>query len=148
MPLWAAVLSSVALLLVAAKAHGRQVRLEREQKGVFHVDFRRSNPAAVEAIWRRDRLTFWPALAAFALAGAAAAFALAGNPSEAAWPVTLALGWAFAGAFTAAGLASWVRLSLRKEGPLPWRKRAQQGSVAWWLGVAVAGAAVLLALSL
>lgn len=141
MPLWAAVLASAALVLAAAKAHGRQVRLEREQKGVFHVDFRRSNPAVVEAIWRRDRLTFWPALAVLAVAGAASVLAR-GVPL---WHLAFAVAWAFAAAFIVAGLASWARMAGRREGPLPWRQRARRGSVAWW--VAVAAAAALVALS-
>ena len=54
--------------------------------------------------------------------------------------------WAFAGGFIVAGLASWVRLTGRHEGPVPWRQRAQRGSVAWWLGVAAAAALVALSL--
>jgi hypothetical protein len=136
-PLWATLLATAALVLVAAKAHGRQVRLEREQKGVFHVDFRRGNPAVAEGIWRRDRRTFWASFAGLALAGGA--FAAAGRPEG----LLPALG--FAAAFVVAGLASWVRLTVRKEGPLPWRRRAQAGSALWWS--AVAAAALLVALS-
>jgi hypothetical protein len=141
MPLWAAVLASAALVLAAAKAHGRQVRLEREQKGVFHVDFRRGNPAAVETVWRRDRLTFWPAFAVLAVLAGAATVAR-GVPY---WHLAFAATWAFAAAFVLAGLSSWVRMARRKEGPLPWRRRATRGSVGWW--AAVAAAAALVALS-
>jgi hypothetical protein len=144
MPLWAAALATVALVLVAAKAHGRQVRLEREQKGVFRVDFRRGNPAAVEAVWRRDRLTFWPAFALLGVAGAA--LVIAGRRPDPAAALALVAAWAFAAAFLVAGLASWVRLTARSEGPLPWRRRAQLGSAAWWAGVAAAAALVALAL--
>lgn len=135
-----AAVATVALLLVAAKAHGRQVRIEREQQGYFRVDFRSENAAAVEAIWRRDRLLFWPM---FAVLGAAAL----------AWAVVardlglgaLAVGWAFAASFTGAGLTSWVRMLRRDKGRLPWRQRALRGSIGWWLAVAAAATLVALA---
>ena len=71
---WLAVAATVALILAAAKAHGRQVRLEREQQGHFRVDFRTRNPPAVEAIWRTDRRIFWPVFAVVALLAAYWAF--------------------------------------------------------------------------
>ena len=144
MPLWALALSTVALVLAAAKAHGRQVRLEREQKGVFHVDFRRQNPAAVEAVWRQDRRIFWPTFAGLAVAGGLVAFFTALRPTDVLLGLAFAVPWAFAAAFAAAGLASWVRLTRRKEGPLPWRRRAQAGSAGWWAAVAAAAALVVL----
>lgn len=139
--MWATVLATVAFVVVAAKAHGRQVRLEREQQGVFRVDFRRQNPSAVEIIWRQDRRTFWPAFAVFGLAGTGL---VVGQPDPLPH-LPLFLAWAFAEAFVVAGLASWVRMAGRREGPPPWRRRAQLGSFAWW-GVVVA-AAMLVALS-
>jgi hypothetical protein len=45
--------------LVAAKAHGRQLRLERELAGYAEVSFRARNPPWVEALWRRERRRFW-----------------------------------------------------------------------------------------
>lgn len=132
MPLWLTALATLSLVILAAKAHGRQVRLEREQRGVFHVDFRRGNPSAVEDLWRRDRLTFWPAFAGLALAGGG--YVVASSPSNVAG-LALTAAWAFAEAFVIAGLLSWVRLSTRREGALPWRRRAQWGSAAWWAAV-------------
>lgn len=128
-----AALALAGWVLAAAKAHGRQIRIEREQQGVFHVDFRGPNPASVEEIWRRDRRLFWACFAVFAL-GVAASALLAGE-----WAVaSLAAPAAFALAFTIAGIASWVRMALRRKGPLPWRRRAHAGSAAWWGLVVVA----------
>lgn len=136
-PLLTVALATTALVLVAAKAHGRQVRLEREQQGYFRVDFRSQNPAAVEAIWRSDRRILWPAAVALFACALPVAF-LVGHAALAA----LAIPWAFTGAFTIAGLASWVRLARRDQGPLPWRRRAFAGSLAWW-GLAAAATLLL-----
>ncbi|MEA3137269.1 MAG: hypothetical protein QOJ26_1911 [Thermoplasmata archaeon] len=147
MPWWLIVVATVALVLAAAKAHGRQIRLEREQQGYFRVDFRSQNPAAVEAIWRTDRRVFWPAFAALALA-ALVLVALLWSILGAQYGVAAAafgLACAFAGAFVVAGLVSWIRMAGRDQGPLPWRRRAMVGSAGWWL--AVAAAATLLALA-
>lgn len=142
MPWWIAAVATVALILLSAKAHGRQIRLEREQQGYFRVEFRAQNPAAVEAIWRADRRIFWPTFAALAflvLAIAGLAWVTIRFPFS--LPVlAVQLGEAFAGGFVVAGLAGWVRLSGRDQGPLPWRRRAQRGSVGWWLAVAAAAA--------
>ncbi|HUR24556.1 MAG TPA: hypothetical protein VM327_00890 [Candidatus Thermoplasmatota archaeon] len=139
---WLAAVATVALVLAAAKAHGRQIRLEREQQGYFRVDFRSQNPAAVEAIWRTDRRLFWPAAAVLAAVGVVLVLWTALQPSDLAVGFGFVVGWAFAGGFIVAGLASWVRLTRRDQGPLPWRKRAQVGSVGWWLAVAAAAALV------
>jgi hypothetical protein len=143
MPLWLAAVATVVVVLLSAKAHGRQIRLEREQQGYFRVDFRTQNPAAVEAIWRTDRRIFWPAFGAGAMLAAYAAFN-AIRKEDLAF-AALVLAWAFAGGFIVAGLASWARMARRGQGPLPWRKRAQAGSVGWWLAVAAAAALVALA---
>jgi hypothetical protein len=118
-------MSLVAWILVAAKAHGRQIRLEREALGFFHVDFRGENPPEVEAIWRRDRRLFWATLASLGAILLAAGLGLGDlRLSVAAVPV------AFAASFVVAGLASWSRL-----GGSDWR------SFGWW--TLVAAAAVL-----
>ena len=145
MPWWLAAVATVALILVAAKAHGRQVRLEREQQGVFAVDFRRDNPPAVEAIWRTDRRVFWPTFAVAAAAGLVMVLFLALRPADLVLGSSFVLAWAFATSFIVAGLASWMRMMRRRKGPLPWRRRANLGSLGWWLGVAVAAALVALA---
>jgi hypothetical protein len=67
--LWIA--GSFAAFLVAAKLHGRALRLEREAEGITSVDFRGKNPPFVEQLWRAERSRFWPmaaGLAALALA--------------------------------------------------------------------------------
>ena len=123
-------MSLVAWTLLAAKAHGRQVRLEREAKGVLAVDFRGENPPEVVAIWRRDRFVFWPTLATLAVLLLAAGLAL--DDLEL---LVAALPVAFATSFVVAGLASWARL-----GGGGW------ASFGWW--TLVAAAAVLTAWSL
>jgi hypothetical protein len=54
-------LSGIAFL-AAAKAHGRQLRLERELAGYLHVTFGGKNPAWVEALWQRERIYFFGVL--------------------------------------------------------------------------------------
>jgi hypothetical protein len=103
MHLLALAIVAIATFLLAAKSHGRQVRLERERAGYHQVVFGGSNPAFVEALWRRDRLRYWPT---FALVFAAVAIArwLAVGPGGAGFSV-FALGFfPFAAAFTFAGL--------------------------------------------
>lgn len=137
MPLLTVAIATGALFLVAAKAHGRQVRIEREQQGYFRVDFGAQNPDAVEAVWRDDRRVLWPAAAAVSACALLAAFVV-GRVAL----VFLAVPWAFIGAFTIAGAASWVRMARRNKGPLPWRRRALAGSLVWW-GLAMATAFLL-----
>src|SRR5688500_3490211 len=51
--------TSLALFLAAAKAHGRELRLERVAQGIESVVFGGTNPAFVEELWRAERLRFW-----------------------------------------------------------------------------------------
>src|SRR6476619_4804412 len=63
--------SSLLLFLTAAKAHGRELRLERVAAGVDHVVFGGQNPALVESLWKAERVRFWiaaPLLAAALIA--------------------------------------------------------------------------------
>lgn len=160
----ASLVASFAVLLLAAKAHGRQVRLERELEGYREVDFRGDNPPWVEALWARDRLTYWgtaallfAALLAVRFGPLAAPLPLpAGAPAEA-WvdAAVLAL-WAGVGAFSAAGLVSLARFLRRLAVPavaaevardrMAWRVAALRGSALWW-GLALAGAGVFWSLA-
>ena len=63
---WVVLVFGVATFLVAAKTHGRQLRLERELAGYWHVTFGAQNPAFVEALWRRERILYWGVAAALA----------------------------------------------------------------------------------
>jgi len=60
---------AVAVFLGAAKVHGRQLRLEREQAGYMNVRFGRGSqsPPFVVALWRRERYIFWPIAAVLAI---------------------------------------------------------------------------------
>ena len=125
MPWWMGVLAGAPLVLLAAKVHGRALRLEREAMGVHEVEFR-DPPPLVAAIWRRDRVRFWLTLPALALALPALG-ALAG----ASWATALLLALVAAPtlAFAALGLDS----QLRRAQP-PGTARA---SVAWWGALAL-----------
>lgn len=137
---------TVLLVLGAAKAHGRQVRLARERFGVTQVDFRADNGPRVEALWRRDRILLWSVFAVVLFHGIAFAFI---DP-VADWPPAVSmlvwLPWSLAAAFIGAGLAAWVgQLMPRPDDEAGWRRRAVWASAGWWL--LVAAAAALLALS-
>jgi hypothetical protein len=64
--LWVLALG-VATFLASAKTHGRQLRLERELAGYWHVTFSARNPPWVEALWHRERLILWSLVAVLAL---------------------------------------------------------------------------------
>lgn len=145
MPWWLAAIATVVLVAAAAKAHGRQIRLEREQQGYFRVDFRARNPAAVEAIWRTDRRIFWPVFAVLAMGVLVLVVWNRPPITDAGW-VGFTLALALVCAFMVAGAASWVR-AFRRE-PHPWSNRALRGSLAWWSAVLAAGWLVQLAYAL
>lgn len=124
--------SAVAFLL-AAKAHGRELRLEREAAGVMKVVFGGDNPPLVEALWSAERLRFWPTTIAL---GIAAAILLAKGGWPRATIAQAALLWAPTLVFVALGVASFMRAGgLDRGGVL--------GSVCWW---ALCAAALTLAL--
>lgn len=155
-------LSSLALFLVAAKFHGRAVRLVREYEGYLEVDFRRENPPFVEALWRRDRLRFWSLAALAVVLGG---LLLAAGRSDAlvpAWrpalrPIaigTLALiAWPLIVAFLAEGL--WLTLErlrqMRRVAPAPsstaqgprWARDARRGTLSLLLASGVLAFAVV-----
>jgi len=123
--------ASVGLFLLSAKAHGRELRLEREAAGVAHVVFGGQNPPFVEALWRAERLRFWistPLLAA-ALAGLLLARGAGGGRAALA-----ALAWAPSVTFSVLGVMSFVRAGGLARGEAI-------GSAGWWSLVLVAAAA-------
>ncbi len=129
---------SVVTFLVAAKAHGRQVRLERERAGHTHVVFGGENPPFVEALWKRDRVRFWSTAAlVFALAVALLLASpalglprpLGGGTLGAAWTLLfppLITGFLVCGAASLTGF-----LATRAVDPR-FTAEALPGSVAWW----------------
>jgi hypothetical protein len=147
--------ASLALVLMAAKSHGRQVRLERERAGYPTVVTGTGNPPWVEALWRRDRIHFWAAFGA----GVSLAVSYALAAARMFWPMPLrdadgnlpwwsfilfTAVWPFAAAFLVSGLASLARLALSFRGRLPsdprrpkpggtWLLKAWLGSLGWWI---------------
>ncbi|MEA3200144.1 MAG: hypothetical protein QOE90_1572 [Thermoplasmata archaeon] len=119
----AAALAGLLLVLLAAKAHGRQVRLERESAGLGgEVDFR-DPPPRVALLWRRDRIRYWITLPALALALPAL-----GALARLAWPQLLLL------ALVAAPTLAFALLGLDSA-----RRVAQpRATWAWWGALALA----------
>jgi hypothetical protein len=147
--------SGVAFLL-AAKAHGRQLRLERELAGYHRVIFGGANPPFVEALWRADRVRYWSTvvgvgvlvLALYALArfqGWRWPF-LHGGGGSVAW---LTVWGSLVAAFLTCGLWSLGRflstLSAKLHGAVDadWLREALEGS-AWWFTAAVLASALVL----
>lgn len=114
--------------LVAAKAHGRQVRLERERAGIFEVVFGGDNPPFVEALWRRDRVRYWTAFPLFLAASGALLWLAWGAGAH----LLAAFAWAAVGAFTLAGLRHAAA----------WSGEARRGTAAWWALVALSALAL------
>jgi hypothetical protein len=141
---WAAVALALPAILVAAKAHGRQVRLERERAGFAEVSFLADNDPWVEALWQRDRRTYWPAFAA----GLALGLLAAGLGGWTLPSLVLAPAVALLAGFLAAGLASLARFGrapARAGAPMrdpAWARAARRGSAAWWAAASLACAFV------
>jgi hypothetical protein len=141
------VAGSVAAFLLAAKAHGRQLRLERQLEGHLSVTFGSPNHPWVEALWQRERVWF----AAITVALAVLALGYSVVAARASWPAPLAgadgrsllgsglmvMAWPFVLAFIATGVASLVRLLGRGGQAELW------GSGAWWLATVAVFAAVV-----
>src|SRR2546422_4443113 len=72
----------VVLLFLSAKAHGRQIRLERGLEGYMEGDFMKENPPWVEALWRKDRRRFWPTFALAIAVLSAAGLLILSTPLE------------------------------------------------------------------
>jgi hypothetical protein len=141
----ATVVLSLAAFLTAAKAHGREVRLEREAKGHHEVVFGGTNHPDVEAIWQRDRWVYWPS-AALGLVLGVASFTLRGPG------VFVAAGWLDVAlesvfrlvvfpmtfAFFTAGAASILRKLRAEVRPVP------AATYGWWtLATVLVGSVVV-----
>jgi hypothetical protein len=151
--------ASVVSFVLAAKAHGRQIRLERELEGHHHVVFGTGkNPPFVEALWRADRVRFW-SIAAGMAAVVLGLFALT-RARGWSWPVLGggggAVAWAavwgaMVTAFLTCGIWSLLRLmraiSEKGEGAVDaaWSRAALQGSAGWLTAASVATALVIFA---
>lgn len=145
---WAVLLLGVVTFVVAAKAHGRQLRLERELLGYWKVSFGGLNPPFIDALWRRERFAFW------SLEGAVLGVTVFGRalvPDVLTAPLPDGAGGSFHGAvllhgvlppivaFLATGLWSAVRCALPARGavtaigaPLGWRPGTLTGLIGWW----------------
>jgi hypothetical protein len=127
------VLSSAVLFLLAAKAHGRELRLERQAAGFPHISFGSPDmPAFVQQMWQRERVAFWTVTVLLAIVVGAKLLA-----SDAARGVSalVVLTWVPAASFAGLGLWSLWRKGLSTDGA--------GGSFAWWslvLGAFVAAA--------
>jgi hypothetical protein len=145
--------------LVAAKAHGRQLQLERELAGYWHVTFGAQNPPFVEALWRRERLLYWSLAAVLALA--TIGFRLLAPHLT--WPLPIesgstgrsSIGVLFLHvlvplivAFVATGLLSLARFAFAPRSDAAaghsqnWLSHAAWGSAGWWLLTVALGAAL------
>lgn len=155
---WAVLLLGVVTFVVAAKAHGRQLRLERELQGYWKVSFGGLNPPYVDALWRRERFAFW------SLEGALVCVTVFGRalvPEVLVSPLPDGAGGSLHGvvllhgvlppiaAFLATGLWSAVRCALPTRGalvavgaPLGWKPGGLIGLAGWW-ALALSLAAVL-----
>ena len=164
----------IVLLFLSAKAHGRQIRLEREFEGYMEVDFMKENPPWVEALWRKDRRRFKFAfsVAAAVLAGLVVATGSSGvagrfgadpfgSPLLGAIALAVLL-WAPVAAFAGNGLGSAWRLHRRLDDPRPqgrrrdeilatrgpWLAAGVRGTYGYWglLGAVVAATVVVAAI--
>jgi hypothetical protein len=114
--------ASLATFILAAKAHGRELRLEREVVGIFKVVFGGANPPFVDALWAAERLRFWIATPALALVLAVALVIAGASRSTIAFASLL---WAPAVVFMVLGVSSIVRAGGLSRGELC-------GSLGWW----------------
>jgi hypothetical protein len=132
----------IGTFLAAAKAHGRQLRLERELAGYFEVVFSGRNPDFVENLWRRERWAFWSIAATVAAItltlrvlgpkrGWALPFERAAREASISGILLLHAVVPMVVAFTATGLSSFVRYLIANDPPA--EAAAVWGSAGWWL---------------
>jgi hypothetical protein len=126
--------ASLATFLLAAKAHGRELRLEREAAGILRVVFGGDNPAFVDTLWAAERMRFWLATPLLSLTLAVALVIAGASRSTIAFASLL---WAPAMVFMVLGLSSIVRAGGLQRAGL-------SGSVGWW--ALVVGSFALVAL--
>lgn len=131
---WAILALSFGLFLLAAKAHGRELRLERVAHGFEEVDFR-ALPPGVQAIWQAERVRFWPAFAVLATVFAVLAWMYA--PIGRGFAVPSAIAFAGALAFAICGVLAMFRRA-QLEGAHEW-----PGSIAWWSATLVIAIAIV-----
>ena len=107
----AVIAGAAAVFLLAAKLHGRQLRLERERAGFPDASFRRGadNAPFVIALWRRERYIVW---GTSALCAGAAAVVRPSLP----WPVAFVLLPMTIG-FAIGGVLSFARARNRASSP-------------------------------
>jgi hypothetical protein len=126
--------ASFVTFILAAKAHGRELRLERVVAGIEQVSFGGSNPAFVDALWAAERMRFWVATPILSVV-LIVALALAGTSR---WTIGFAsLLWAPSVVFVVLGVASIVR-----GGGL--ERVGLGGSLAWWSAVMIGFVAIAL----
>jgi hypothetical protein len=129
---WMVSVVSAVLFLVAAKAHGRELRLEREAHGIELASFRSASPA-VQALWSAERARFWSFFVPLAIGLVALSFRLdLGHVNGA----LSALAWAGAGAYLASGVWAIGRRAVLG-GASAW-----EGSLGWWMAVGTMTAVV------
>jgi hypothetical protein len=145
--------SSALLFLAAAKAHGRQIRLERQLAGYRDVSFRQAAPPWVEALWHRERMVFWSIAIGVAVLGLAYVLLArrlrwpvlprASAPAWSWWGALLVvLVWPAVLAFLVCGLASQARFVWAMPGAAArthgdWITPALWSSAGWWAVSAV-----------
>jgi hypothetical protein len=147
---WSLVGLVLALFLVAAKTHGRQLRLERELAGYWTVIFGGHNPPFVEALWRRERLLFWSLAAVFVLLTLGVRFVASARVDRGVTGVLLfhvvvplILAFVISGLLSLFRFASAVQAgAVTDPRPEDWLARAGWGSAAWWALTFILGAAV------
>jgi hypothetical protein len=118
-------LASFATFILAAKAHGREIRLERVAAGIQHVTFGGDNPAFVDALWAAERLRFWVATPILSLIMVAVLVFAGASRASLSTIGFASLLWAPSAVFMVLGLMSIVRAGALERAELG-------GSVAWW----------------
>lgn len=116
------IVASLVLFIIAAKTHGRELRLEREAAGISHVIFGGQNPPFVEALWQAERVRFAIAAPLCAILVGAGLWLLGASLSRIALG---ALAFGPTAAFLMLGVASFIRGGALLRGQVT-------GSLAWW----------------